>query len=379
MRRSRLRLSLATSLYISLYCILSRRMLYCYCYIINIMHTLRRKLDFAYVHLPSYFIKCVSLCQFTGGVFLMIISNENNNNYQNILQGKLTNAFQMLSTGSFYFDKFANNANAIINNVKFSADSLKTLPTPFKFDTIVKRIFDIFILKLTHSVPYRKEMPDNDFKKFQRVSITLKEYMNYCNIKSNKTRSIEQLRTALNVIGHISVEFSDVHFIRKNKSESEYYFFKITDAVIRDKSTGTYSIFFNTVFLKYLAKSYIMPFNVKIFQINLHKNPNSYQLVRRLLLHHNMNFSKSNANIISIKSLLESTSIPTYEQIKSKGRLKQLIIEPFERDLNFLQTANILQWNYNNEIDYSYNKWIDSSIKFTLLNYPEKDKNHVKI
>jgi len=301
------------------------------------------------------------------------------NKYQNILQGKLTNAFQMLSTGSFYFDKFANNANAIINNVKFSADSLKTLPTPFKFDTIVKRIFDIFILKLTPSLPYRKEMSDNDFKKFQQVSITLREYMNYCNIKNNKTRAIEQLRTALNIIGHISVEFSDVHFIRKNKSESEYYFFKITDAVIRDKSTGTYSIIFNVNFLKYLAKTYIMPFNVKIFQINLHKNPNSYQLARRLLLHHNMNFSKSNANIISIKSLLESTSIPTYEQIKSKGRLKQLIIEPFERDLNFLQTTNILQWNYSGDVDYSYNKWIDSSIIFSLSNYPKKDKNRAKI
>ena len=333
--------------------------------------------------LHVYFTKCVSLCQSFGGVFFMTIPNEkkSGNNYQNILQGKLTNAFHMLSTGSFYFDKFSNNANAIINNVKFSADSLKTLPTPFKFDTIIKRIFDIFILKLTPSLPYRKEMSDNDLKKYRQVSITLKEYMNYCNIKNNKTRAIEQLRTALNIIGHISVEFSDVHFIRKNKSESEYYYFKITDAVTRDKSTGTYSIFFNITFLQYLAKSYIMPFNVKIFQINLHKNPNSYQLVRRLLLHHNMNFSKSNANVISIKSLLESTSIPTYEQIKSKGRLKQLIIEPFERDLNFLQTANILQWNYIDDIDYSYsyNKWIDFYIKFTLLNYPEKDKNRVKI
>ena len=318
------------------------------------MHT--RDVDtlfFIYIFIVSN----TSLCVNSRRRIFMIISKEKNNdsNYQNILQGKLTNAFHMLSTGSFYLDKFSNNANAIVNNVKFSADSLKILPTPFKFDTIVKRIFDIFILKLTPSLPYRKEMSDNDLKKYQQISITLKEYMNYCNIKNNKTRAIEQLRTALNVIGHISVEFSDVHFIRKNKPESEYYYFKITDAVTRDKSTGTYSIFFNIAFLQYIAKSYIMPFNVKIFQINLHKNPNSYQLARRLLLHHNMNFSKSNTNVISIRSLLEFTSIPTYEQIKSKGRLKQLIIEPFEHDLNFLQTANILQWNYiDNTVVYKF-------------------------
>ena len=112
----------------------------------------------------------------------------------------------MLSEQSFNFDSFANNANAIVNNVKFSADGINSLPTPFKCDTIVQRVFDIFVLKLTPSLPYRKEMPDNDFKKYQQISITLKEYMNYCNIKNNKTRAIEQLRTALSlIIGAINI------------------------------------------------------------------------------------------------------------------------------------------------------------------------------
>ena len=313
-----------------------------------------------------------------GGVFLMVISNENNidNNYQNILQGKLTNAFHMLSEQSFHFDRFANNANAIVNNVKFSADGINSLPTPFKCDTIVQRVFDIFILKLTPILPYKKEMSDSDFKKFQCVSITLKEYMTLCNIKSNKTRAIEQLRTALNVITHISVEFSDTHFIRKNKSESEYYFFRITDTVTRDKSTGTYSIIFNVNFLKYLSKTYIMPFDLQLFKINMKHHPHAYKLARRLLLHHNMNFSKSNANIISVKILLESTNIPTYEQVKSKGRqIKQLIIQPLELNMNYLKQINFLEWNYTTNIDYIYQKWIDSSIHFKILNYPSREKS----
>lgn len=106
----------------------------------------------------------------------MFISKEKNNdsNYQNILQGKLTDALHMLSEQSFHFDRFSNNANAIVNNVKFSADGINSLPTPFKFNTVVQRIFDIFILKLTPSLPYKKEMVDSDFKKYQQVSITLK-------------------------------------------------------------------------------------------------------------------------------------------------------------------------------------------------------------
>ena len=308
----------------------------------------------------------------------MVISNENNidNNYQNILQGKLTNAFHMLSEQSFHFDRFANNANVIVNNVKFSADGINSLPTPFKCDTIVQRVFDIFILKLTPILPYKKEMSDSDFKKFQCVSITLKEYMTLCNIKSNKTRAIEQLCTALNVITHISVEFSDTHFIRKNKSESEYYFFRITDTVTRDKSTGTYSIIFNVNFLRYLSKTYIMPFDLQLFKINLKLHSHAYKLARRLLLHHNMNFSKSNANIISVKILLESTNIPTYEQVKSKGRqIKQLIIQPLELNMNYLKQINFLEWNYTTNIDYIYQKWIDSSIHFKILNYPSREKS----
>ena len=328
----------------------------------------------------SLFYQMRLLVSIFGGVFLMVISDEknNDNNYQNILQGKLTNALAILSGKSFYCDKFSNVANGIINNVKFSIYDLNSLKAGFKFDATVQRIFDIFILKLTPVLPYKKVMSDSEFKKYQRISITLKEYLSYCNITGNKTRAIEHLRNALNIIARIQVEFSDIHFIKKNKSESEYYYFRIADGVTRDKSTGTYSIYFNIEFLKYLSKTYIMPFNARLFQINLHKNPNSYKLARRLLLHHNMNFSKHNANIISIKSLIESTDIPTYEQIKSKGRLKQLIIEPFERDLNYLQQINFLQWNYKNEINYSYDKWIDSYIKFTLLNYPKKDKNNAK-
>ena len=269
----------------------------------------------------------------------------NQNEFKNILQGKLTNAFLALSAKDFHIDKYANNAYAIVNNVKFSVCSLDTLKTAFKFDATVQRIFDIFVLKLTANLPY-KELTDSEFRNFQQVSISLKEYMKFCNIKSNKTRATEQLRNALNLIARVQVEFSDVHFNRKHKSESEYYYFRIADGVRRDKFAGNYSIFFSVNFLKYLSQTYIMPFNLRLLAINLKHTPHAYKLARRLLLHHNMNFFKSNANIISVKVLLDSTDIPTYEQLKGNGQLKQKIIMPVESNLDYLQQNNFLEWKY---------------------------------
>ena len=300
----------------------------------------------------------------------------NQNEFKNILQGKLTNAFLALSAKDFHIDKYANNAYAIVNNVKFSVCSLDTLKTAFKFDATVQRIFDIFVLKLTANLPYKKELTDSEFRNFQQVSISLKEYMGFCNIKSNKTRAIEQLRNALNLIARVQVEFSDVHFNRKHKSESEYYYFRIADGVRRDKFAGNYSIFFSVNFLKYLSQTYIMPFNLRLLAINLKHTPHAYKLARRLLLHHNMNFFKSNANIISVKVLLDSTDIPTYEQLKGNGQLKQKIIMPVESNLDYLQQNNFLEWKYASVHDYCFQKWNDSYIEFKIPDFPTREKNN---
>lgn len=306
----------------------------------------------------------------------VFMDNLTSNEFRNILQGKLTNAFLALSAKDFHIDKYANNAYAIVNNVKFSVCSLDKLKTAFKFDITVQRIFDIFILKLTANLPYKKELTDSEFRNFQQVSISLKEYMEFCNIKSNRTRATEQLRNALNLIARVQVEFSDVHFNRKHKSESEYYYFKIADGVSRDKFTGNYSIFFSVNFLKYLSQTYIMPFNLRLLAINLKHTPHAYKLARRLLLHHNMNFFKANANIISVKVLLDSTDIQTYEQLKGKGQLTQRIIEPFELNLDYLQQNNFLEWKYASVQDYCFQKWNDSYIEFKIPDFPAREKNN---
>ena len=312
-----------------------------------------------------------------GGVFLMDNSIEkNNDSYQNILQGKLTNAFMMLSTKSFHLDTHSNSANAIVNNVKFSLGYINSIPHGFKFDTTVQRVFDVFILKLTRTLPYKKTMPDSDWKKYQCVSITLKEYMDLCQIK-NRLRAVEQIKNTLNLINRIHVEFTDTRFISKKKTESIYYCFNIADNVGRKKGRGVYSIVFNIEFLKYLAQSYIMPFPLKLLQVNLKHYPHVYSLGRKLFLHKNMNYNKSNSEIISVKSLLESVStLPTYDELKSTGKIKQRIIEPFEETFKFLVELNILsEWHYRSEkIDYYYEEFVNLYVIFRVKDYPTRQR-----
>ena len=312
-----------------------------------------------------------------GGVFLMDNSIEkNNDSYQNILQGKLTNAFMMLSTKSFHVDTHSDSANAIVNNVKFSLGYINSIPHGFKFDTTVQRVFDVFILKLTRTLPYKKTMPDSDWKKYQCVSITLKEYMDLCQIK-NRLRAVEQIKNTLNLINRIHVEFTDTRFISKKKSESIYYCFNIADNVGRKKGRGVYSIVFNIEFLKYLAQSYIMPFPLKLLQVNLKHYPHVYSLGRKLFLHKNMNYNKSNSEIISVKSLLESVStLPTYDELKSTGKIKQRIIEPFEETFKFLVELNILsEWHYRSEkIDYYYEEFVNLYVIFRVKDYPTRQR-----
>ena len=140
---------------------------------------------------------------------------------------------------------------------------------------------------------------------------------------------------------------------------------------------GGYLIQFDLRFLRYLSSfSYIMPFSSNLFKINLHKHPHSYFIARRLLLHLNMNQKKSNSNIISVKSLLESLNLPTYSEILNTTRQHTLRIrKPFERDMNHLKEISFLSnWSYRDDIS-DFKKWLKSSLTYIIKNYPLKNND----
>ena len=120
-----------------------------------------------------------------------------------------------------------------------------------------------------------------------------------------------------------------------------------------------------------------MPFPLKLLQVNLKHYPHVYSLGRKLFLHKNMNYNKSNSEIISVKSLLESVStLPTYDELKSTGKIKQRIIEPFEETFKFLVELNILsEWHYRSEkIDYYYEEFVNLYVIFRVKDYPTRQR-----
>ena len=295
-------------------------------------------------------------------------------NFVSTLQGRFNNAFAALSERSFRIDAMSGKAYASSNDVKIEIENFRN----YKFNATVQRVFDIFIVKLSAILPHKKLETDTEYRRFQTISITLKDYMTLCNLK-NKTKAIDQLRNALNIIGRIHVDFMDTIYTNKKKVEKNFCYFQIADNIARDKGKGLYYISFNIEFLRHLANSYVMPFPLQAFRIDLNRYPIAYQLCRRLTLHHNMNYFKGNANSISVKSLIDSVSLlPTHQEIlKGAGQVSLRIIKPLEKVLDFLVESGILtDWHYNQQFSKkTYEQWIDSAIVFTFVDFPKR-KNY---
>ena len=310
----------------------------------------------------------------------LILENQSSNvkvNFVSTLQGKFNNAFASLSAKSFKIDKFTGNAIAVSNDVKIEISNFLN----FKFNVTVQRVFDIFILKLSSILPHRKLKNDSEFRKFQTISVSLREFMTLCNIK-NKTRAIEQLRNALNLIGHTHIEFFDTIYNGKKKSESEFFSCPIVVALHHQKGTGIYSATFSTDFLKHLANSFIMPFPLQAFAIDLKHQALAYCFCRRLVLHQNMNYFKSNANSITVKALIDSVSLlPNYHEIISGAKQVTLrIIQPFEKALNSLVKLDILSnWNYQENLQKkNYGEWSNATVLFKFNDFPMRNVQSTK-
>lgn len=128
---------------------------------------------------------------------------------------------------------------------------------------------------------------------------------------------------------------------RKEREKSELFFHLLDDVKITD---GYIKVKLNESFLELIADySYDMIYNPKIFAINTHKYPNSYNFAIRLLVHAKMNKTKFNAFTIPVTSLIASTDIiPNREDLSRQNSFVERIVVPFERDMNALSDNGIL-------------------------------------
>jgi len=136
---------------------------------------------------------------------------------------------------------------------------------------------------------------------------------------------------------------------------------------------------FDPDMLKFLIESTYLICHQDIYQLDSYRHPHGYYLGRKLSEHKRMNYNKPNADIINVKTLLEiCPELPVYDEaMKKQGQLRQLIIEPFERDLDAL---TFLTWSYVTDTGkavertsrMTYQRFITLRVKVEWKDYPEK-------
>lgn len=209
--------------------------------------------------------------------------------------------------------------------------------------------------------------------------------MELCRLKDRK-EARKQLKDAVQTIYNISMEWSEIRYDGKKKEERNW---KARVAELVGQEWFEDPVKNNKVTFKFtydmaepLSQSYIMPFPQNLFCINSKRNPRSYYIGQRLLLHYNQNFDKDNRNRIQISTLLRG--IPDISSYNDTEHITQLIIEPFERDLNALvNTYSILDsWEYCNKggaplsderlKSMNYDTWVNPLVQFEPKDYPRE-------
>lgn len=301
--------------------------------------------------------------------------------YSNILQGKATNALSKVSKKGMKYDDKINSSSAIHNEVMIKLNNSEEL----NLNVQTHKVLDSLILKLTRNFPMGEEASADSVNKYRTVELTLDEYMNLCSLKDKK-EARKQLKGAIQTIYNISMKWNETHYDRKKKIERNWQI-RIADLMAEewyeDPVKNSKVIFkFTFDIAEYLSKAYIMPYPKNLFRINSKYNPHAYYLGRKLIDHYNQNIGKKNRNRILVSTLLKCLpELPDYE---STRYVSQLIISPFERDLDSLvDEYSILDaWWYCNKEgsalddaelkDADYATWSNLFVVFEPLNFPQK-------
>lgn len=220
------------------------------------------------------------------------------------------------------------------------------------------------------------------------VKLPIDDYMQLCSLKDKK-EAYNQVKKDLALLMKINVSYQkECHpHNKKNRGSARWYedfgaanicsHYLIQDGIIYFE--------FTRVFYEHLRSSPVMPIPQWIFKLEINYKPHAYYLARKLCEHHNMNYGKPNANVISVKTLSEACpNLPTKKEVGK--RFSECIKNPFERDLDALEPY--VQWEYCNSkgtpltddqlSKFDYAIFIERFVKFQINEYPTRVKPSLK-
>lgn len=257
-----------------------------------------------------------------------------------MLQGTGTNKLSQISTRAFSptVDAITGVATVSAGDFKVFIEQYNTLAGGLRIST--HKLLDACAIALTAQSNYRGAGELNT-----TVSIPLDEYMSMCGVpitKPSKDRTRRRVQEDLEALYSISIEWRE----RSGRNTRDYA--KMRIITFQGIRRGVILVSFSPEFAKYLTNAYIMRYPTALLKLD-ERNPNSYHIGRKLLLHHSIdnNRRRGTANIIRVKSLLEACSnIPSYAKVMRGDRhVDQQIIAPLETALNSL---SFITWEYSN-------------------------------
>ena len=214
------------------------------------------------------------------------------------------------------------------------------------------------------------------------VTLALTDYMTLRGLKSRDV-TLKQVNADLDLLSEIRLSFTQ----RNGKDECSFKNIRIGQ---RGKCVRGYIVFvFSEEFLGLLRSYPFMPVPKQLWTIRTSANPNSYFLLRQMLVSKNMNIGKANEDIVSVKKLLcACPSIPGIETVMDSGRaVGRRIFAPFERDMDAL--SETLTWQYchyggtplteKERAEMNYRIFVDSVIHIDWVDYPDQTERREKL
>ncbi len=244
--------------------------------------------------------------------------------FNTIRQGNTTNTLAKFRGRDMVIDDITHEATFKKGNFILKIPNYTSLAG---LKTSTQQLLDIINIELTESGA-----------KSPTVKISLSDYMAKRGLKDKKAAR-NQVRNDLELLKQANITAEQ----RKGKNTVSYKFINIADSGEIDNGIITFT--FGNSFYNMLLSYPIMPYPTQLLKINGKLNPNSTPFGRKIAEHKNMNIGKPNENIISVKTLLNISNLPTYEELKTTTRhYQEKIITPFERDLDAL--SDTFKWHY---------------------------------
>lgn len=212
------------------------------------------------------------------------------------------------------------------------------------------------------------------------VIIKPKVYREFRGLKSAAAaKAIQEKDT--DTLGGITVSFTD-----DKGGKGKYPLFKLSYSQPNKGSVFVY----NEIYLEYLKRLYLQenrqPMQMPKEFYQFRGDSPTFFIARRLSEHHRTNAGNSNSHTISVKTLLECSSIIPFDELPDKWQASQRIIEPFIRALDEISATGKLEWEFayasrsrkkgalsDNDLELVYKNYAVFSsmmIKFTFTDDP---------